>query len=51
MVMLFLSHRYRSMQANGIIHRAKWTGVGNDGMVKMVSLYAILYSYDMFGLV
>ena len=36
----FLYH-YKCMQRNGVMHRMKWMSVGNDGMVKMVSIYSI----------
>lgn len=54
MVMSFLYHGYRSMQANGITHGEKWIGVGNDGRSKMVSLYSIIYDYvssTLYGMV
>ena len=41
MVTPFLYHRHGSMQANGVIHGAKWMSVRNHGMIKMVSLYSI----------
>ena len=38
----FLYHRYRSMQANEVMHEAKWTSVGNDGMVTRASIFISL---------
>ena len=39
----FLYHHYESMQEDGVIHGVRWMSVGTDGMVKMVSLYSIIY--------
>ena len=36
-----LYHHYRSMQGNRVIYGMQWMSAGNDGMVKMVSLYSI----------
>jgi len=41
-VLSFLYRYYEGMQVNGV-HGVKWMSVGNDGMVKMVSLYHTLY--------
>ena len=32
---------YESMQMNGDTNGVEWMSVGNDGMVKMISLYSI----------
>ena len=45
--MSFLYHRYGSMQANAVMHEVKWLSAGNDGTIKVVSLYFI-YSYVLF---
>ena len=35
-------HHHGSMQGKGVMHGVNWVSVGNDRMVRMVSLY--LYS-------
>jgi len=42
-VLSFLYRYYEGIQVNGVVHGVKWMSVGNDGMVKMVSLYHTLY--------
>jgi len=42
-VTLLLLLKYRT-QANGVIHGEKWTSVGRDGMIEMVSLNSV-YAY------
>lgn len=40
----FLYPYYESIPGDGVTHGMKWMSVGNNRMVKMVSLYPIYYA-------